>query len=172
MSHYSMLPAKKPQHCPFSLPTDTPPPQAVIAATAGAPALLRQQRQHQTPITTVTSARPGPLSSVGNPYQRRPCPTPCPHPRPPPPAPTPEKLMESKYVKTKQTHKAAPHTTPPPPPTHMHTPTHPTTMLEARGAKRNQEVTQEGVMPTAVCHASASREELGKPRRPPRTKIM
>ena len=80
-----MLPALKTQHCPFSLPTDTPPPQAVIAATAGAPALLRQQRQHQTPITTArtttaTSARPSP------PLQRRqslPA-SPLPNPLPPP----------------------------------------------------------------------------------------
>ena len=34
------------------------------------------------------------------------------------------------------------------------------------------EVTPKGVLPIAVCHASATREEPGKPKRPPRTKIM
>ena len=69
--------------------------------------------------------------------------------------------MESKYVKTKETHNA--------PPTHLiphhrhnsHIRTAHTNTSNhyARSARRgaHQEVTQEGVMPTAVCHASASR---------------
>ena len=45
-------------------------------------------------------------------------------------------------------------------------------VLPCRHMNIKFQVTQVGVLPIAVCHASATREEPSKPKRPPRTKIM